>query len=406
MNTKARSPKRSTQTRTQKRKKKRRPQPSVQVQHLTDVCPRAGFDTSYPNIDVVVALMNAVGIPPVERQFVEGVLEHQPELKLPYFERLQRIQALQREFHRSSKYRERLLIYLRDTLRKSTVESSAFSTSLSNEDESNIIGSLTRLTYHAVRMISIVKAARDFLGHPINFPTMNTVSVAIKEKWYTLLRADTFYDSETIPKIFTLLQFCGHNKGVIDAGKMIKEYLDKATTVQMQLGGDGPVMPRVSAASSSPYKLKENLAAASSVDKENRSGTYLDISPGADFGLRMLINVPYLTETATDSFVEQPRQITDVISRWHAYLWSHPSAYQPRPEEGKEYSIQMLSGRECLEILKDEPQTLTAAWKVRTSLERRPWGTHIIPVSVMVPIDTSLQRREQYPITLRTNDGP
>lgn len=323
--------------------------------------------------------MNLIGLPEGEKRFVMNFLKQREELQDIYFKRLQMVKQYINEYTHCQKYRN----VLQQCTKHQFVEprdSVTLGTNLrplSEDALDTFIGILTRYSYYTVRLISLIYYLRKELDAPVGLPQLAPVSNIYQSEWYSLIRQNTLYAPGVAEKIFYLAKFCGSTGSVADAQKQIHNYM-RDNTIHI-------------------------------AKKSNKFGLYQD--PFIDFYLRLLLNAPFntlneqqgytsvatssLSPPKTDGTVElNTRPIPDLITRWNAYLWSHPSAYLPK-ERMNSLQFRPLTGSECLQFIGNEEQTLSKYVYERKG-DKAFVNKNMSLRTVIIPIDPAAEYREAY----------
>lgn len=323
--------------------------------------------------------MNLIGLPEGEKRFVMNFLKQREELQDIYFKRLQMVKKYLNEYNHCQKYREMLqqctkhqFVEPRDSVTLGTALRP-----LAEDAVDTFIGILTRYSYYTIRLISLIYYLRKELDAPVGLPQLAPVQNIYQSEWYHLIRHNTLYAPGVAEKIFYLARFCGSAGSVADAQKQIHSYIRD----------------------NSVYEAKKN----------NKFGLYQD--PFLDFYLRLLLNAPFstlneqqgytsvatssLSLPRTDGTVElNTRPIPDLITRWNAYLWSHPSAYLPK-ERMNSLQFRPLTGSECLQFIANEEQTLSKYVYERKG-DKAFVNKNMSLRTVIIPIDPAAEYREAY----------
>lgn len=329
--------------------------------------------------------MNLVGLPEGEKRFVMNLLKQREELQDIYFKRLQMVKQYLNEYNHCHKYREMLQQCARQQFiePRDTASLGANLRPLSEESVDTFIGVLTRYSYYTVRLISLIYYIRKELDAPVGLPQLAPVQSIYQSEWYRLIRDNTLYAPGVTEKIFYLAKFCGSAGSVADARRQIHDYVRDHS--------------------------------AQIAKKGNKFGLYQD--PFTDFYLRILLNAPYstlneqqgytsvatssLSPPRTDGTVElNTRPIPDLITRWNAYLWSHPSAYLPK-ERMNSLQFRPLTGSECLQFIANEEQTLSKYVYERRG-DKAFVNKNMSLRTVIIPIDPAAEYREAYLVDTTT----
>lgn len=324
--------------------------------------------------------MNLIGLPEGEKRFVMNLLRQREELQDIYFKRLQMVKQYLNEYNHCQKYREMLQQCAKQQFiePRDTANPSANLRPLSEDSVDIFIGVLTRYSYYTVRLISLIYYLRKELDAPVGLPQLAPVQSVYQSDWYKYIRDNTLYAPGIVEKIFYLAKFCGSAGSVADGRRQIHNYITE--------------------------HIREH-----SVKKNTKVGLYQD--PFIDFYLRLLLNAPFstlneqqgytsiatssLSPPRADGTVElNTRPIPDLITRWNAYLWSHPSAYLPK-ERTNSLQFQPLTGSECLQFIANEEQTLSKYVYERRG-DKAFVNKNMSLRTVIIPVDPVAEYREAY----------